>query len=147
VTGGPYTVIGTSAASPYVDLTAANGTTYYYVVSSTNACGESTGNSIESHAAPFFNGILNDGSGGFCQLVVDITGNVGAQASAGPASIPVPVIADGSGGFWMIVTDAVCDRGTTSVAGPATAPVILIDANSVAWTLIVDNMGNLGATS
>jgi hypothetical protein len=52
VPGGPYTVIGTSAASPYVDLTAANGTTYYYVVSSTNACGESSGNSIESHATP-----------------------------------------------------------------------------------------------
>ena len=52
VPGGPYTVIGTSAASPYVDLTAANGTTYYYVVSSTNACGESAGNSIESHATP-----------------------------------------------------------------------------------------------
>jgi cellulose 1,4-beta-cellobiosidase len=52
VPGGPYTVIGTSAASPYIDLTAANGTTYYYVVSSTNACGESTGNSLESHGTP-----------------------------------------------------------------------------------------------
>src|ERR1019366_8760607 len=52
VPGGPYTVIGTSAASPYVDLTAVNGTTYYYVVSSTNACGESAGNSLESHATP-----------------------------------------------------------------------------------------------
>ena len=52
VPGGPYTVIGTSASSPYVDLTAVNGTAYYYVVSSTNACGESAGNSIESHATP-----------------------------------------------------------------------------------------------
>lgn len=53
VPGGPYTVIGTAAASPYVDHTAVNGTAYYYVVSSTNACGESVGNSIESHATPF----------------------------------------------------------------------------------------------
>jgi hypothetical protein len=52
VPGGPYTVIGTSATSPYVDLMAVNGTTYYYVVSSTNACGESSGNSIESHGTP-----------------------------------------------------------------------------------------------
>jgi hypothetical protein len=52
VSGGPYTVIGTSAASPYVDLTSVNGTTYYYVVSSTNACGESVGNSLESHGKP-----------------------------------------------------------------------------------------------
>src|ERR1017187_10259603 len=52
VPGEPYTVIGTSAASPYVDLTAVNFTTYYYVVSSTNSCGESAGNSIESHGRP-----------------------------------------------------------------------------------------------
>ena len=52
VPGGPYTVIGTSAASPYVDHAVVNGTAYYYVVSSTNACGESAGNSIESHATP-----------------------------------------------------------------------------------------------
>jgi hypothetical protein len=57
VSGGPYTVIGTSAASPYVDLTAVNFTEYYYVVSSTNACGESVGNSLESHATP---GYLTD---------------------------------------------------------------------------------------
>jgi hypothetical protein len=59
VLGGPYTVIGTSAASPYVDLTAVNGTTYYYVVSSTNSCGESTGNSLESHGTPTFTVVSN----------------------------------------------------------------------------------------
>lgn len=53
VPGGPYVVIGTSAASPYVDHAVVNYTEYYYVVSSTNACGESAGNSIESHATPF----------------------------------------------------------------------------------------------
>src|ERR1035437_551429 len=58
VPGGPYTVIGTSASSPYVDLTAVNGTAYYYVVSSTNACGESAGNSIESHATPVYASFL-----------------------------------------------------------------------------------------
>ena len=52
VTGGPYTTIDTSAGSPYVDHTVVNGTQYFYVVSSTNACGESVGNSIESHATP-----------------------------------------------------------------------------------------------
>ena len=50
--GGPYTTIGTSAVSPYVDHAVVNGTQYFYVVSSTNACGESAGNSIESHATP-----------------------------------------------------------------------------------------------
>jgi hypothetical protein len=36
----------------YADHTAVNGTEYFYVVSSTNACGESAGNSIESHGTP-----------------------------------------------------------------------------------------------
>jgi hypothetical protein len=36
----------------YVDNTSVNGTQYFYVVSSTNACGESVGNSIESHGTP-----------------------------------------------------------------------------------------------
>ena len=148
VPGGPYTVIGTSAASPYTDTTGVSGTAYYYVVSSTNACGESVANSIESHATPVSGTtILSNGSGGFCQLVVDITGNLGAQSSAGPATVPTPVIADGLGGFWVIVTDSICDRGTNSVAGPATAPVVILDSNSVAWTLIVDATGNLGSTS
>jgi hypothetical protein len=58
VPGGPYTVIGTSAASPYTDTTGVSGTAYYYVVSSTNACGESAGNSIESHATPIYASFL-----------------------------------------------------------------------------------------
>jgi hypothetical protein len=92
--------------------------------------------------------IIDNGAGGFCQLIVDITGNVGAQPAAGPATAPAPVLSDGVGGFWQIITDSVCDRGTMSVAGPATVPVpTLIDANSVVWTLIVDNGGNLGASS
>jgi len=150
VTGGPYTVIGTSASSPYVDLTAVNGTTYYYVVSSTNACGESSGNSIESHGTPVAATpgvlVLSNGVGGFCSLVVDILGNVGAVADPGPATSSV-VLEDPSAGFWQLVTDSVCNRGTTSVAGPATVAPVLTDANSVDWTLIVDSTGNLGATN
>ena len=40
VTGGPYTTIDTDNASPYVDATAVEGTTYFYVVSAVNSCGE-----------------------------------------------------------------------------------------------------------
>lgn len=49
VPGGPYVTIESPAASPYQDTTGVMGTTYYYVVSAVNSCGES-GNSIESHA-------------------------------------------------------------------------------------------------
>ena len=39
--GGPYTVIGNPNTASYDDLTAVNGTTYYYVVSAINVSGES----------------------------------------------------------------------------------------------------------
>jgi hypothetical protein len=50
--GGPYTTIAPGvAATSYTDTTAANGTTYYYVVSAVNASGESA-NSSEVSAMP-----------------------------------------------------------------------------------------------
>lgn len=38
--GGPYTLLGTTAATNYTDLTVANEATYYYVLSSVNSTGE-----------------------------------------------------------------------------------------------------------
>ena len=40
--GGPYTVIGSTAATSFTNTGLANGTTYYYVVSAVNSFGEST---------------------------------------------------------------------------------------------------------
>ncbi|MCX6872923.1 MAG: DUF6288 domain-containing protein [Verrucomicrobia bacterium] len=49
--GGAYTVIGNPNTASYDDPTAANGTTYYYVVSAINAAGESA-NSSQVSAIP-----------------------------------------------------------------------------------------------
>ena len=47
--GGPYTLIGSTAATSYTNTGLANGTTYYYVVSAVNSFGESS-NSIQISA-------------------------------------------------------------------------------------------------
>ena len=52
VSGGPYTVIASTATTIYTDSGLTNGTTYYYVVSATNSAG-SSGNSSEVSATPF----------------------------------------------------------------------------------------------
>ena len=49
--GGPYTIVGTPGAPSYTDTGLANGTKYYYVVTSVNSYGES-GNSSEVSATP-----------------------------------------------------------------------------------------------
>jgi sialate O-acetylesterase len=51
VEGGPYTIIGTPGVTSFPDTTAANGTTYYYVVSAVNTGGEGA-NSSEVNATP-----------------------------------------------------------------------------------------------
>jgi hypothetical protein len=51
VTGGPYAMVGTSASSPFVDKTAANGTTYSYVVTAQSSAGTSA-NSAAVSATP-----------------------------------------------------------------------------------------------
>jgi hypothetical protein len=51
VAGGPYTTLVGTILLKYTDATAVNGTTYYYVVSAVNACGESA-NSNESSGTP-----------------------------------------------------------------------------------------------
>jgi hypothetical protein len=50
--GGPYTSIATPTSNAYVDATAANGTTYYYVVSAVNSRGTSPV-SAQVSATPF----------------------------------------------------------------------------------------------
>ena len=51
VSGGPYTAIASSSGTSYLDASATNGTSWYYVVSATNVLGEST-NSDEVSATP-----------------------------------------------------------------------------------------------
>ena len=55
VSGGPYTVLGSVAATApltFTDATASNGSTYYYVVSASNSTGASP-NSTEVSVTPF----------------------------------------------------------------------------------------------
>jgi hypothetical protein len=68
------------------------------------------------------------------------------QTVPGPAT-PDVILADGGGGFWKLTASVAGDRYGVSNAGPATVAPVILDSNLVAWTLIVDATGNIGATS
>jgi cellulose 1,4-beta-cellobiosidase len=73
VSGGPYTTIASAPGTNYIDATAVNGTTYYYVVSALNSKGE-TANSAQVSATPS------------CTLLAAPTG---LSAIAGDSQVPL----------------------------------------------------------
>ena len=79
-------------------------------------------------------------------MILDVAGNIGTQSDLGPAT-PNVILDDGGGGFWKLTVSVSGDRYGVSNAGPATVAPVILDSNLVAWTIIVDNSGNIAATS
>jgi fibronectin type 3 domain-containing protein len=115
--GSGYTTISTTVSPTFIDTGVANGTTYYYVVSATNAAGEGN-NSAEASAMPtemrahyLLDGNAQDASGnafhGTPTAVSYLAGQIGSQAGqfdgiSGHVSIPRSVTDNGgwSGAQW-----------------------------------------------
>ena len=74
-TGGPYSVIGSTAATTFTDSPLANGVDYFYVVSATNSVGESTNsNEVVAHPNPIVTGITAEGGATTIALLWDALG-------------------------------------------------------------------------
>jgi hypothetical protein len=89
-TGGPYTLISTCPDNcpktpTYTDATAANGTTYYYVVTAENPLGESK-DSVEVSATP----AAAPGGGGTVGAGGGSTGTGGVGGGSGGGATPTP---------------------------------------------------------
>jgi len=118
--GGGYATIGTTASPTFNDTGVVNGTTYYYVVSATNAAGEGN-NSAEASAMPAemrahytFEGDAQDTSGnafhGTPTALTYAAGQIGSQAAQfngtnGNVSIPRSVTDDFTVMLWVKTTD------------------------------------------
>ncbi len=85
VSGGPYTTVATPASTTYTDAGVASCSTYYYVVSGTNAYGEST-NSVEASATlgPYSIAV-NSGGAAASPFIADTNFTGGTNATTGAA--------------------------------------------------------------
>jgi arabinogalactan endo-1,4-beta-galactosidase len=85
VTGGPYTFIGASSTTGYVDSGVVNGTTYFYVVSGSNSIGVS-GTSSEAQATPLPHAIFVTWKGDGVSNVWSAGGNTNWTDGTSPTS-------------------------------------------------------------
>jgi hypothetical protein len=115
--GGPYsTIVSGHTTTSYIDSSLTNGSTYYYVVSASNAEGES-GNSTQASATP-----VEGGSGGGSNLALLVTSEEVAMWQDRAVNGPFKSSGDfstNSPGHWdEMVTDANADWSTARWTGP-----------------------------
>jgi len=78
--GGPYTSTSTNAATSYLDIGLANGTTYYYVVAATNSAGQSADSSqVSARPVGITNSVLLAYEGFNYPAGTSIAGQAGGQ--------------------------------------------------------------------
>ncbi|MEI9865765.1 MAG: family 16 glycosylhydrolase [Limisphaerales bacterium] len=89
--GGPYATVGSSDVNSFTDASAANCTSYYYVVTATNAVGESTNSSEQAVVQGAFAVAVNAGGTAAGQFVAD------ANVSGGTIAAPTASVIDTTG--------------------------------------------------
>ena len=90
-TGGGYTTVATTATNNYLDAALSPCTAYDYVVSATNALGESSNSSPTSVALGSYALAINSGGGAVAQFLAD------ANVTGGTQATPVTTLIDTSG--------------------------------------------------
>jgi autotransporter-associated beta strand protein len=173
VTGGPYSAIGSSAGPSYTDSVLTNGTTYYYVVATTNSNGTGPA-SAQASATPIASlpvapqdltaaatsgGILlgwtaSSGATGYDVMRSTINGGPYTGISTGVTATTYTDTAVLTGSTYYYVAAAVNSSGTgadsnqasASFTGPAS--LLWTGSASSAWDFSTTNWTNqVGATA
>ena len=135
ISGSGYATIGSPTGTSYTDTTAANGSTYYYVVSATNAVGESA-NSPEVNATP--------------SLPPPPPAPTGLTATAGNASVPLSWTASSGATSYTVKRSTTSGSGYATLGTPSgTSYIDSTAANGSTYYYVVSasNAGGEGANS
>ena len=140
--GGPYAPIASPTTNNYTDTGLQNGTTYFYVVTSTNVFGESA-NSIQVNATPSIGPLITAASASpdpvFPGQILSISATVAAQAN--PVGT-VTVNANALGGLTnqTLISDGAGDYTNSVTVSPTT-----LDGVQPLTANASDNLGNLSS--
>jgi endo-1,4-beta-xylanase len=129
--GGPYTTVGTASTPSFTNTGLTNGTTFFYVVSATNANGESA-NSIQVSATPVAanftlsaspaNLTINQGASGTSTITITrsggFTSSVALSASGLPSGVTAafnPASTTGTSSALTLTVSSAATAGMTSI--------------------------------
>lgn len=137
--GGPYAVIAGLGTNNFTDTGLQNGTTYYYVVTSTNIFGESA-DSVQANATPSIGPLITAASASpnpvFPAGTVTISATVAAEANP-VDGVTVNASALGGPTNQILISDGAGDYTNSITVSPTTLPGVQpLVANAV------DSLGN-----
>lgn len=140
--GGPYTTIASPTTNNYTNTGLTNGTTYYYVISSTNIFGEST-NSAQVWVVPSIGPVISAASASpnpqYPGQMVNLSATVTAQANP-IGTVTVDVSAIGGLTNQMLLPDGAGNYTNTVIVGATTmvgVQALILNAT--------DNFGNISS--
>ena len=137
--GGPYTSIANSSAPSYTDTGLTNGTTYYYVVSASNAAGASP-NSSQVSATP---------SGGSAPVTPTVpVAPTGVSATPGNAQVALTWTASAGASSYAVGRATTSGGPYTSLATPSvTSYTDSAVANGTTYYYVVSATNSSGTSS
>jgi autotransporter-associated beta strand protein len=139
--GGPYTAIASPATNNYTDAGLQDGTTYYYVVTSTNIFGESA-DSIQANAAPSIGPLITAVSASptpvFPGGTLTISATVAAEAHP-IGTVTVNASALGGASNQPLISDGARDYTNSIAVSPTTLQGVQL--------LVINAADSLGNTA
>ncbi|HEY3760448.1 MAG TPA: autotransporter-associated beta strand repeat-containing protein [Verrucomicrobiae bacterium] len=140
--GGPYALIASPVTTAYADTAVQNGTTYYYVVTSTNIFGESP-DSLQLNATPSIGPLITTVSANpgtvYPEGTLTISATVAAQTNP-VASVTVDISALGGTTNQALISDGVGDYTNTIMVGADA-----LDGSEPLTVNAADTLGNVAS--
>jgi beta-glucanase (GH16 family) len=142
VSGGSYTTIASPTANSYTDTTASSCSTYYYVVSATNAFGESTNSSETTASLGAYALAVNSGGVAAGQFLADAYFSGGSTSSSGSTVDTSAVTAPAPQAVYQSERHGACTYTFTSLTFGLNYKVRLHFAENY-WTAVGQRIFNV----